>query len=191
MLVPTEETTLSGDAATYPEDIPGYGERGWCRAEYFIFSLWAEMQEDVSAVQLYALTVTGNVHQYPSVKVIGAQYMPSGGELTVVSDRELIQQLEDQMIAAYGVAVAVKACRAGGEVDLSNKMLRAGAIGAPLEDALRRHNVTSLSLHTNQLKSEGAAKLAPIIVNASLTQVLAFLLAHPMLLNHMAITHSY
>ena len=29
MLVPTEETKLSGVAATYPEDIPGYGARGW------------------------------------------------------------------------------------------------------------------------------------------------------------------
>ena len=29
MLVPTEEATLDGLAATYPEDIPGYGTRGW------------------------------------------------------------------------------------------------------------------------------------------------------------------
>ena len=29
MLVPTEEETLTGNAATYPEDIPGYGTRGW------------------------------------------------------------------------------------------------------------------------------------------------------------------
>ena len=29
MLVPTEEERLGGAAATYPEDIPGYGTRGW------------------------------------------------------------------------------------------------------------------------------------------------------------------
>ena len=29
MLVPTEEEKLSGAAAEYPEDIPGYGKRGW------------------------------------------------------------------------------------------------------------------------------------------------------------------
>ena len=34
MLVPTEEEKLRGYAAEYPEDIPGYGKRGWCRCEY-------------------------------------------------------------------------------------------------------------------------------------------------------------
>ena len=29
MLIPTEESSLTGNAAMYPEDIPGYGERGW------------------------------------------------------------------------------------------------------------------------------------------------------------------
>ena len=38
MLVPTEESALTGDAAKFPEGIPGYGKRGWCRCEFFIFS---------------------------------------------------------------------------------------------------------------------------------------------------------
>ena len=29
MLIPTEEAQLTGNAATYPEEIPGYGKRGW------------------------------------------------------------------------------------------------------------------------------------------------------------------
>ena len=32
MLVPTEEEELTGFAAKFPEEIPGYGARGWCRA---------------------------------------------------------------------------------------------------------------------------------------------------------------
>ena len=33
MLVPTEEEMLPGSVAQYPERIPGYGKRGWCRCE--------------------------------------------------------------------------------------------------------------------------------------------------------------
>ena len=29
MLIPTEEPSLTGSAAKYPEEIPGYGNRGW------------------------------------------------------------------------------------------------------------------------------------------------------------------
>ena len=29
MLVPTEEERLEGNAASYPDSIPGYGSRGW------------------------------------------------------------------------------------------------------------------------------------------------------------------
>ena len=45
MLIPTDERKLEGLAPKYPEWIPGYGDRGWCRVEYFIFSLAAEMRE--------------------------------------------------------------------------------------------------------------------------------------------------
>ena len=57
--------------ANYPEDIPGYGERGWCRSEYFIFSLWAEMHG--REVQLYAIKRDGRLHQYKKVKVWSAR----------------------------------------------------------------------------------------------------------------------
>merc|ERR1719199_334919 len=45
MLIPTEE---SGDLGDYPEVIPGYGTRGWCRVEHFIFALLAEMEGEVA-----------------------------------------------------------------------------------------------------------------------------------------------
>ena len=38
MLVPTEEKSL--EKYRYPESIPHYGTRGWCRVEFFIFALW-------------------------------------------------------------------------------------------------------------------------------------------------------
>lgn len=81
MLVPTEETSLTWKAAEYPECIPGYGRRGWCRAEYFIFSLWAEMIGS-KTVPLYAIKRDGQLNQYPTVKVLGAEFMPSGGALS-------------------------------------------------------------------------------------------------------------
>ena len=68
MLVPTEEAKLTGLAAEYPEDIPGYGTRSWCRVEYFLFSLAAEMRER-EVVELYAIKRDGVLQPYPSVKV--------------------------------------------------------------------------------------------------------------------------
>ena len=68
MLVPTDQDNLIGNAAKYPEDIPGYGKRAWCRTEYFIFSLAAEMRES-EVVELYAIKRNGELQAYPSVKV--------------------------------------------------------------------------------------------------------------------------
>ena len=41
MLIPCKETPFSSER---PGDLPGYGPRAWCRCEWMIFSLWAEMQ---------------------------------------------------------------------------------------------------------------------------------------------------
>ena len=142
MLVPTEERELTGHAATYPEFIPNYGERGWCRAEYFIFSLSAEMQETVQDVQLYAMTTDGRLHQYPKVNVLGDEYMPSGGDLTNPDDRKLIKGLEETILDAYGKAVVVKECRKGGSADLSGKMLRQPALSMLTKDVMS--SVTTL-----------------------------------------------
>ena len=148
MLVPTEEEELTRNATKYPEDIPGYGARGWCRCEYFIFSLWAEMHG--REVPLYAIKKDGVLHQYPSVKVIGEEYMPSGGALSNPDDKEKVKGLEDTMIEAYGKALAVRKCKEGVEVDLSEKMIRAVHVEA-LFRAVEENGVKTLNLQTNQL----------------------------------------
>ena len=71
MLVPTD---LDESAPFWlligvgPQNIPGYGKRAWCRVEYFIFSLAAEMRES-GAVELYAIKRNGELEAYPFVKV--------------------------------------------------------------------------------------------------------------------------
>ena len=63
------------------------------------------------------------------------------------------------MIEAYGKTIAVSKCKAGGEVDLSNKMLRAVHMDA-LGGALATFSVVSLNLEKNQLGPPGGATLA-------------------------------
>ena len=157
MLVPTEESALTGIAAEFPEDIPGYGGRGWCRCEYFIFSLAAEMCE--REVELYAIASDGALHQYPTVKVAGAQFMPSGGALSNPDDKARVVALEDTIVEAYGKVMAVNRCKSSGEVDLSEKMLRPVHVDV-LFEAVAKHKVEALDLSTNQLGVEGAEKLA-------------------------------
>ena len=85
--------------------------------------------------------------------------MPSGGALSNPNDKEAVLKLEDQMIEAYGKTIAVSKCKAGGEVDLSNKMLRAVHMDA-LGRALATFSVVSLNLEANQLGPKGGATLA-------------------------------
>jgi len=170
MLVPTEERKLQ---AQYPEHIPGYGKRAWCRCEYLLFSLWAMLRGE-EVVNIYALTANGAIHPYSKVKVLGAQSMPCRGELTVEADREMIRALEDEMVDVYGAAIVEKVCRAerdGGVVDLSNKMLRASSVPSIARGLLRasmEHMIKTLDLSSNQLGAEGAAALAPILAGGTL-----------------------
>ena len=114
MLVPTEEEGLRG----FPELIPGYGSRGWCRVEYFIFSLAAEMRgreaqvhaviDDFvpgTGVPLYGIRRDGSLYQYPLVMVTEEKEMPSHGALSNPADKVLVQDLEDTMIEAYGKVI--------------------------------------------------------------------------------------
>merc|ERR1719424_2028500 len=96
MLVPTEEAELEGPATVYPEDIPAYGSRGWCRIEYFVFGLLAEMRGH--KVQLYAILLDGALNRYSEVKVLREEDMPSGGDLSNPNDKPLVTSLEDKMI---------------------------------------------------------------------------------------------
>ena len=68
MLVPTDLDKLGYWEAKRPYFIPIYGKRAWCRTEYFIFSLAAEMRES-GVVELYAIKRNGELQAYPSVKV--------------------------------------------------------------------------------------------------------------------------
>ena len=72
----------------------------WCRCEYFIFALWAEMQAEVKAVDLYVLMVDGSIRQYPSVFSWNSLYreLPSGGDLAVETDRELIRRAKVTLV---------------------------------------------------------------------------------------------
>ena len=67
MLVPTDMDEMIR-YCQYPDHIPGYGERAWCRTEYFIFSTAAEMRES-EVVELYAIKRNGELQAYPSVEV--------------------------------------------------------------------------------------------------------------------------
>merc|ERR1740115_274791 len=159
MLVPTEEAKLEGGAAMAPEYLPAYGSRGWCRIEYFVFGLLAEMRGH--EVQLYAILLDGALNRYPEVKVGSESLMPSGGALSNPNDKALVTSLEDKMIEAYGTALVELKCKAAGgkKVDLSRKMLRPQHVGA-LFAAVERYQVTSLNLVFNQLGADGGALLA-------------------------------
>jgi len=159
MLVPTEEVVLPH----LPERIPGYGSRGWCRVEYFIFiSLAAEMRG--SEAQLYGIKRDGSLKQYPQVSVSGEDQMPSQGALSNPNDKALVQDLEDTMIEAYGKVIVEIMCKAGagGEVELYSKMIRDCHMEA-LCQAVNKYEVKGLFLARNQLGDAGAEAIAAML----------------------------
>ena len=187
MLVPTEEERLPSG----PEHIPGYGSRGWCRVEYFIFSLAAEMRGreaqfkngkgfgDVvpgSGVQLYGIKRDGSLRQCPEVVVTNEEQMPSQGALSNPADKALVQDLEDTMIEAYGKVIVEIKCKAGvgGKVDLGAKMIRDCHVEA-LCEAVNKYEVKELGLGYNQLGDAGAEAIAAMLrTNRSLTLLVLF-----------------
>ena len=183
MLVPLEEEKLEGyGARRFPNEIPGYGPRGWCRVEWspprlepwsfrppstdqrsgpcrdrFIYALASEMRS--RKVELYAILRDGKLHQYPQVKVLNGGDMPSGGALSNEADRPLVRALEDKMIEVYGKVIVELMCKPGGRVYLGGKMLRPMHMEA-LGEAVARYKVKTLYLNSNQLGDEGAKQLA-------------------------------
>ena len=144
-----------------------------CCCEYFVFSLFAEMQPEMQELQLYALTNNGTVHRYPKGMILDAQrMMPSGGDLTNPADREAIRMLEDNMIEVYGGTIIRKACAASPTVDLSGKMIR--HIHIPeLGRELAEHGVTTLDLSRNQLCDfQGGVALAEALKMSPMLQSL-------------------
>lgn len=188
MLVPTEEEGGAGqDLDWRPQNIPGYGTRAWCRLEFFVFSLLAEMQGRVmqrdakgkhvkgTGVQLYAIKRDGELKHYPYVQFV-EKWMPSGGRLTVPADASLIKSVEDRMIDAYGHALVEIKCKAGPTetvygmmVDFTKCMLRKQHVQS-LMAAVDAYQVEMLNLHGNQLGPEGGMKLAEMLkANTTLT----------------------
>jgi len=166
MLVPTEEEELPRWA---PDEIPGYGSRGWCRVEYFIFSLAAEMRG--RAALLYGIARDGPLKQYPKVMMSGNGDMPSQGALSNPNDKALVQDLEDTMIKAYGKVIVELKCKAGagGLVELRGKMLR-DCHAEALCEAVNKYEVKELNLQYNQLGYAGAEAIAAMLrTNRSLT----------------------
>jgi len=175
-----------------PEKIPGYGSRGWCRVEYFIFSLAAEMRGREAqyktgyvvpgtgravvpgtGAQLYGIARDGSLQQYPRVEVNGIADMPSQGALSNPNDKALVQALEDTMIDAYGKVIVELKCKAGagGRVNLSSKMIRACHAEA-LCEAVNKYEVKDLYLFRNQLGDAGAEAIAAMLrTNRSLTDL--------------------
>ena len=111
MLVPTSITEVAGNAAKSPMRIAGYGDRGWCRCEFFIFSLLAEMRQQ--DVELYAISSNGALNQYPSVAVANTKAMPSGGKFSNPGDIESVQALEDEARETLGVLEDLKRVQRG------------------------------------------------------------------------------
>jgi len=156
--VPTEEEGLP----RYPECIPGYGSRGWCRVEYFIFSLAAEMRG--REAPLYGINRDGSLKQYPKVVVNGNGDMPSQGALSNPNDKALVQDLEETMIEAYVPVIVEILCKAGagGKVYLSRKMIRDGHAEA-LCKAVNKYEVKVLFLTRNQLGDAAAKAIAAML----------------------------
>jgi len=167
MLVPTEEERLPW----FPNLIPGYGSRGWCRVEYFIFSLAAEMRG--REAPLYGIKRDGSLRHYPEVKVDGNDDMPSQGALSNPNDKALVQDLEDTMIEAYGKVMVETTCKAGagGKASLEMKMIRACHVEA-LFEAVNKYEVKVLFLSGNQLGDAAAKAIAAMLrTNRSLTRL--------------------
>jgi len=137
MLVPTEEESPTEEKNSYipgndPSYIPAYGSRGWCRVEYFIFALLAEMSGKLAetsknerytglyvkggyvkgtGVQLYAIYRDGQLLQYPAVKFPEMkEKLPSLGALANLNDASLVKKIEDQMIDAYANTLVEDLC---------------------------------------------------------------------------------
>ena len=173
-----------------PHMIPGYGSRGWCRVEYFIFSLAAEMRGRKAqlngrysavpgtGVELYGIKRDGSLAQYSRVQVI-EQGMPRQGALSNPADKAKVQDLEDTMIEAYVPVVVEVKCKAGAGgfvvqgggcfVDLTAKMIRDCHVEA-LCEAVNKYEVEALGLGGNQLGDAGAEAIAAMVrTNRSLT----------------------
>ena len=133
-----------------------------------------------TSVQLYAILKNGQLKQYPEVEVAFEEQLPSGGAFSVPGDTELVKDIEDEMIEAYGHAIIKRRCRAkdrSGAVDLKSKLLRPQHVES-LMKAVKQHGVTWLNLEANQLGPEGGRMLAEALQTDTTLQALRRAPAH-------------
>jgi hypothetical protein len=102
MLIPVEVEERIEDlrsCAHYdPGSLSAYGPCAWCRCEWFNFMLWAEM-EGAEEVQLSAVNLQEEIHQYKTVKLFSEDELPAG-DLSVEANREVMQGIQEEMLAA-------------------------------------------------------------------------------------------
>lgn len=55
MVVPLDQDPFDGMGEAYPDYIENYGERGWCRCEFFIFSLWPRCDRSMEGTSVHAM----------------------------------------------------------------------------------------------------------------------------------------
>ena len=181
MLIPVFEPTTDPDPQSSGPfsrvsmnvyKIPAYGERGWCRCEFFIFVCSSEIQ-GVSEyrVPLFACGTEDGGHvgagtwkHYNMVTFHGGgEYgggdLPHQGELTVASDREQIVQLEEDMVRVYGNEMVKKELsKQASIVQLQGKMLRGEHMKQFASASASLGNIKELYLNTNQLGDGGGMR---------------------------------
>ena len=124
MLIVTDlESIMPGDYGK-PNRIRGYGDRGWCRIELFIFGLLAEMVGKGEDIQLYVIgdkeqTRRGPIWGFEHVRgfeIDGRHHkgLPSEGELSNPNDREVVKGIEDKLIDASGFGIVEHLCQVAG-----------------------------------------------------------------------------
>jgi hypothetical protein len=125
---------------------------GWCRAEYFVFSLWSAIIGSVSNVQLYAAATDGTLKPFKSVEFDGYGDMPEQGDFSVETDRATVKGLQEQMIAAFGHVAIRQACEGATDVlDLNYKMLQDQHVPTLAEAVKAVPSVKWLYLGFNQM----------------------------------------
>jgi len=93
------------DAAGWdPGSLPDYGSRAWCRLEWLVFMLWAEMS-GVEPLQLHAINLKGQLNHYKSITFRSdlnlEDQLPWQGDVSAETDRLLIRDVQESMISAF------------------------------------------------------------------------------------------
>ena len=168
MLIPCGQPLVEAKVA-FPEQLPVYGGRAWCRLEFFCFSCLSEMRKVPGGVRLFACGTQGKLKHFPELNVEGGKTedLPSQGKLTLESDRPLISELEEQMIREFGHQIVRNVLEGAPHVaHLTAKLLRdehvptlVGELNGGAHGEECSANLTELHLRNNQIGDEGVGAL--------------------------------